>query len=145
MERLAATVLVSLLMTGPAGAGVATHAPSDDYASRVLASLNHYRESNGLPPLQVVGSLSRLAAEHSSAMAQEHRPSHDGFSQRFARAGGYVCVENVAYGFAMPEQVMQGWRQSPAHHRNLLEPRVRYVGLANEGSFVTFFACDEST
>lgn len=131
-----------LLIAASAAAGPA--APPVDYADRVLSSLNHYRASQGLAPLRVAHTLSTLAAEHSTGMATKGRPSHDGFPQRFARAGGYLCVENVAHGFRVPEQVTLGWRGSPAHHRNLLDSRVRYVGVANEGWFVTFFACDET-
>ena len=137
------SVLFSLLFfAADTGAGPA--GPPVDYAARVLASLNHYRASHGLPPLQVAPSLSTLAAEHSYGMSTKGRPSHDGFSQRFARAGGYLCVENVAHGFRVPEQVTLGWRASPAHQRNLLDHRVRYAGVANDGWFVTFFACDET-
>lgn len=146
MKRLAATLAASLL-TFAASAGDASHASyttADEYATRVLSAVNRYRESAGLPSLQTQPALRRLAAEHSSGMAQVRRPSHDGFARRFARAGGYVCVENVAQGFRVPEQVILGWRASPDHHRNLLEPRVRFVGVASEGSFVTFFACDET-
>ena len=139
--RLPSLLLLAATMFGAVAAPVE---PAVDYADRVLSSLNDYRASQGLAPLRADSRLSQLAAEHSVAMASQGKPSHDGFRARFVRAGGYVCVENVAAGFRVPEQVTMGWRGSPAHHRNLLEPRVRVVGVANQGSFVTYFACDET-
>lgn len=117
--------------------------PPPDYAARVLGAINGYRASRGLPPLERALGLESLAAEHSAAMAARRRPSHDGFAARFDRTSGDLCVENVAAGFRVAEQVIDGWRAVATHHRNLLESRVRYAGVANSGLFVTFFACDD--
>lgn len=137
--------LPALLLALVIGAGATPVAqaasPPADYAERVLASLNAYRQARGLPALQPSSALSRLAAEHSGAMASLRRPSHDGFAARFERSGAELCVENVAHGYTVPEQVIGGWRRVATHHRNLLEPRVTTVGVANQGLFVTFFAC----
>lgn len=136
--RLAAALLAACTALPPASA-----TPDADYADRVWAALNAYRASHGLQALQPVPALAALAAEHSAAMVKLRRPSHDGFAGRFERAGdSSLCVENVAQGFKVPEQVLNGWRQVATHHRNLLEPRVRYAGIAADGLFVTFFACD---
>ncbi|WP_325424462.1 CAP domain-containing protein [Aquabacterium sp.] len=114
-----------------------------DYADRVLATLNAYRQSQGLPVLKVSAALAALAAEHSTTMAARGKPSHDGFAGRFERTSGTLCVENVAQGFKIPEQVLIGWKRVSTHHRNVLEPRVGYVGVVADGLFVTYFACDE--
>ena len=123
----------------------AVAAPDASYADKVWATLNAYRSSKGLPPLEPSPALTQLAAEHSANMLNQHRPSHDGFASRFDRAGdSTLCVENVAHGFRLAEQVVsQGWRKVPTHHRNLLEPRVRYAGIVSDELYVTFFACDE--
>lgn len=150
LPRHAATIAL-LALAGLAGApcgaaGPTTRQPADpaapDYAARVLYAVNTYRVEKGLPALLPSPALLALAAEHSSGMAARKRPSHDGFAQRFERTGAELCVENVAQGFRVPEQVLAGWRTVATHHRNLLEPRVRYLGLANTGLYVTFFACD---
>jgi uncharacterized protein YkwD len=146
-----ATTIALLALAGLAGApcraaGPATRPPADavapDYAARVLYVVNTYRVEKGLPALLPSPALLALAAEHSNAMAARKRPSHDGFAQRFDRTSAELCVENVAQGFRVPEQVLSGWRTVATHHRNLLEPRVRYLGLASTGLYVTFFACD---
>jgi uncharacterized protein YkwD len=36
---------------------------------------------------------------------------------------------------------LEGWRHSPEHHRNLLEPKVSRMGIAADARYVTFFAC----
>jgi uncharacterized protein YkwD len=114
----------------------------NDYAARVLQTLNAYREERGLPPLLMSPDLTALAALHSQDMAARKRLSHDGFPRRFGQTVGELCVENVAQGFRIPEQVLVGWRRVPTHHRNVLEKRVRYAGVAASGLYVTYFACD---
>lgn len=134
--------LSSGLLPAPASAAGERPAAAPDYADRVLYALNVYRAEKGLPALAHAPALASLAASHSQDMATRRRPSHDGFAQRFERTGAELCVENVAQGFRIPEQVLSGWRGVVTHHRNVLEPRVRYVGIANDGLYVTMFACD---
>lgn len=153
MNRLsrhaAPSALLAWALLGAGTSGAAGPAPqpaadggASDYAARVVYAVNAYRIEKGLPALLPAPALALLAAQHSSDMATRKRPSHDGFAQRFERTGAELCVENVAHGFRVPEQVLVGWRTVATHHRNLLEPRVRYLGLANTGLYVTFFACD---
>lgn len=141
VRRAAIASLLAAASTLPA----ALAAPDTGYADQVWATLNAYRVSKGLPPLEPSPALTRLAAEHSANMLSLRRPSHDGFAGRFERAGdSTLCVENVAHGFRLAEQVVsQGWRKVPTHHRNLLETRVRYAGIVSDELYVTFFACDE--
>ena len=40
-----------------------------------------------------------------------------------------------------PEALLEGWRRSPTHHRNLLDPGVSRMGIAAAARYVTFFAC----
>ena len=149
MFKLSRQALAGVLLAASAGLWAAPPGTADtrgepppDYAARVLQALNAYRAEKGLHPLQPAPALVTLAAGHSADMAARRRPSHDGFAQRFERTGAELCVENVAQGFRIPEQVLVGWQRVATHHRNVLEPRVRYVGLANEGLYVTLFACD---
>jgi uncharacterized protein YkwD len=111
------------------------------YAMRVLEVVNEYRQRNGLAPLRIAEDLGSIAAVHSVQMAERRRISHDGFRERFDRTTSRICVENVGVNYPMPEAQVDGWRASPGHDRNLLEPRITRVGIANTKSFVTFFAC----
>ncbi len=111
------------------------------YSRHVLRLVNEYRAQHGLSALEVADSLREIADRHSRAMAARGRISHDGFQARFDRTQGSICVENVGSHFPHPEALLDGWRGSPAHHRNLLEPRITRVGVAASASYVTFFAC----
>jgi uncharacterized protein YkwD len=136
--RAALIVLATAAATGAASA--APTSPSA-FLDRLAAVINDYRAQNALPPLAVVDDLASLADEHSQEMAAERRLSHDGFRARMGRTDSRLCVENVAHNFPTPETLVEGWRRSPAHHRNLLEPGVSRMGLAATGRYVTYFAC----
>lgn len=138
IRRLGALLLAAAL------APAAQAAPDADYAERVFAAINAYRQSQGLDLLRMSPALTALAAEHSAAMARQHRPSHEGFASRVERTSSSLCVENVAHNFQVPETVISGWRRVSTHHRNLLEPRVAFAGVAMNDRYVTFFACDLS-
>lgn len=137
-------MLASIDATPFARAGVATQretASVSGYALRVLEVVNEYRQRNGLAPLRIAEDLGSIAATHSVQMAERRRISHDGFRQRFDRTTSRICVENVGVNYPLPEAQVDGWRASPGHDRNLLEPRITRVGIANTKNFVTFFAC----
>jgi uncharacterized protein YkwD len=111
------------------------------YAQRLAALINAYRADRNLPPLELVSELNVLASEHSLQMAVQGQLSHGGFRDRFDRTSARICVENVGVNFPHAEAQLDGWRASPGHHRNLLEPKVGRMGIAKVESFVTFFAC----
>jgi len=112
-----------------------------DYIAQLAGLINDYRQAQGLGPLTLTQELGSLAHEHSASMASQHLLSHEGFRARFQRAGSKLCVENVGSNYATPEGLFAGWRLSPAHHRNLVEPQVSRMGLAADARYVTFFAC----
>jgi len=127
-----------------APAGASDQAPAERtevFIGRVAALINEYRSRHRLDPLAAAAVLAQVADGHSQRMAQAGRPSHGGFRDRFREVDGEICVENVAAHFDSPEAVFEGWRRSPSHDRNLLEPRIVRMGLAARDSYVTFFAC----
>lgn len=135
-------VFVAFALAGPVSAVPATAPQGTEAFVRALAELiNAYRLEHGLAPLSLAGDLDHLATEHSNAMAAQRQLSHAGFQDRFRTARSRVCVENVGMNYRTPEGLFNGWRQSPSHHRNLLEPVVSRMGLAANTRFVTFFAC----
>jgi uncharacterized protein YkwD len=135
-KLLIALALATTVTAGPA------HAQSSEGFGRHLADLiNRYRERHGLAPLQISQDLVALAGEHSASMAAQRQLTHDGFDERYTRASSRVCIENVGWNFQTAEALMDGWRHSPAHHRNLLEAKVARMGIAVAERYVTFFAC----
>ncbi len=103
------------------------------FTKRMVALVNEYRAARGLAALELSDDLTELALEHSRDMAHQRRLSHDRFQGRFVRAGSRSCVSHTQF---------QGWQDSPGHDRNLLNPRVRKVGIAVVERFATLIACE---
>ena len=125
-----------------AGWAQTASAPASELLEQaVLEAANAYREVHGLAPLQPDDALHALAVTHSHEMAQRRQLSHDGFDGRFRRSGRALCVENLAARHDHSEALLAAWQISAAHQANLLEPRVRQVGIARVGHFLTLLAC----
>jgi uncharacterized protein YkwD len=112
-----------------------------EYPQRLAALVNRYRASHGLPALAFDATVAGLAREHSAAMARAGRLSHDDFPSRVRRSGRAICVENVGWNYRSPESQFDGWRTSPAHDRNMLDPRVDRIGIGAVADYVTMVAC----
>lgn len=77
------------------------------------------------------------AYKHAVWMAQYQRLQHkgkDGSSVWDRLANEKYLVghvgENIAMGYRTPEQVMSGWRNSPAHYANIVNKNYDYMGAA---------------
>ena len=140
---LALAACAAVLGANPGGAAdtLVRSDPAAGYARRLESLINEYRQQSGLAPLAVTDDLAAIALEHTVQMANERRLSHDGFRDRFNRTNARICVENVGWNLPFPEAQLDGWRASPGHHRNLLEPKVTHMGVAVSRAYVTFFAC----
>jgi uncharacterized protein YkwD len=134
------TVTIALMLLA-ANAAAAPANQSDPYATQLGKLINDYRARHDAPPLALDASLSELAHEHAARMAREKRLSHDGFQERFAKAGSPRCVENVGWNQRTPEAEFAGWRDSPTHARNLLDPGIVRMGIGIQDRYVAFFAC----
>jgi uncharacterized protein YkwD len=114
---------------------------ADPYAVQLGKLINDYRAQHDVPPLAPDASLSELAHEHAARMAQDKRLSHYGFEERFTKAGSPRCVENVGWNQRTPEAEFAGWRDSPTHARNLLDPGIARMGIGIQDRYVAFLAC----
>ena len=112
-----------------------------DYPQRLAALVNQYRVSHGLRALIVDTTVAGLALEHSAAMAKAGQLNHDEFPSRVRRSGFAMCVENVGWNYRSPEGQFDGWRASPGHNRNMLDPRVDRMGIGTVADYVTMIAC----
>jgi len=112
-----------------------------DYALRLAALVNQYRLSHGLPVLIVDNTVATLAREHSAAMAKTGQLNHDEFPSRARRSGLARCVENVGWNYRSPEGQFDGWRTSPGHNANMLDPRVDRMGIGTVADYVTMISC----
>lgn len=104
---------------------------------RVVDLVNEQRAGNGCRALKPSKQLRKAARRHTVAMAQAGVMSHQlpgeaKFSTRITRAGyrGWNLVaENIARGFSSPESVMTAWMNSPDHRHNILNCRLREIGV----------------
>ena len=105
----------------------------DPIAARDMISV--YRRNNGLAPISVDPALQRAAKAQADAMAAADSPSADvrgPLKIRLAEAGlpGAHAVENVSAGYHTLAEAFSGWRESRPHNANMLNPRVRRIGIA---------------
>lgn len=140
-RTLLGTFVLALALPALAVDRPARGSEPEGFLRHLAQRINDYRQQQGLGPLELSDELVLLAEEHSHDMAERRQLSHEGFRERRRRTQSRICVENVAHNFPTPETLLDGWRRSPAHHRNLLEPKVARMGLYATARYVTFFAC----
>ncbi len=110
----------------------------------IVARANEFREDQGLQPVEVSAKLTDAAGYFADYMANTDRYSHtaDGKTpaERAEEHGYEYCLvtENIAYvyssaGFSteeLAEKMVEGWKESPEHRKNMLDPFVTESGVA---------------
>lgn len=134
------TTLTVEVKEAPAGQ---TEKPSSaSYTEQVIQLVNAQRAQNGLAPLQTNSAISeaaRIRAGELPSLFEHTRP--DGSTcftvlsevgLRYGTAG-----ENIAAGYATPEQVVEGWMNSPGHRANILNGSFTTIGVGynSEGNY----------
>jgi uncharacterized protein YkwD len=110
--------------------------PGATLDSNAAASMiSGYRGNNGLAPVAIDPELMRLAGEQAQAMAARDKLDHDAahpFAERIRKSGfeASVAVENIAAGYHTLAEAFSGWRDSPPHRANMLNPGVSRMGIA---------------
>ncbi|MCB9615867.1 MAG: CAP domain-containing protein [Sandaracinus sp.] len=131
------------LACGPA----ATWPPAwETFEDRALEETNRFRAMGAscdgepfppAPPLEPNDLLRISARLHSSDMGERAYFEHDNLDgltpfDRMA-AVGYEGAspwgENIAAGQSTPEEVVQGWMESPGHCRNIMNAQYRVLGM----------------
>jgi len=117
-----------------------------DAEAYILKRLNDYREENGLKPLELRADLTQSAKYKSLAMLQYDYFSHDnpnlsGKSFDYliwdVLKLSYTSIgENLAFvgnssqmNQIEAEELFLGWKNSPAHNEQMLNPYHQYVGI----------------
>ena len=100
-------------------------------------AINRYRASRGLTPLTITARLTAAARRHADDLSAHDRISHRGSDGTNpwdrVRTAGYkakLAAENVGVGQRSFDEVLQGWKESPGHNRNLLLPDATQMGVA---------------
>jgi uncharacterized protein YkwD len=104
-------------------------------AAAAASMISGYRGNNGLPPVTVDPELMRLAGEQARTMAAHDKMAHDigrPFQDRIRNSPfrGGVAVENISAGYHTLAEAFSGWRDSPPHRANMLNPGVTRLGIA---------------
>ena len=127
-----------------AGVGEAKFKPDlDAVRDRIVAETNHFREGENRGPVKANAELTKAAQGFAEYMA-----AHDVFSHtadgrepwdRIKAAGYAYCLalENIAYeynseGFTtddLAKQFVEGWKESPPHRKNMLDPDATEIGV----------------
>lgn len=110
------------------------------FVNEVLKLTNEERSDRGLKPLKLNNRLMNTAEGHSQSMAMNdfvgHKDPTDGSSsQDRVEDSGYEWSrwgENVAAGQSTPEDVINGWMNSPGHRSNVLNPNFTEMGIGYE-------------
>ncbi|TQK68841.1 CAP domain-containing protein [Nocardioides sp. SLBN-35] len=126
----------------PSTPGAATPAPMPmtvavDLEDRVVTLVNRRRARAGCRALRPNAKLRTSARTHSVGMAQyrtmtHYLPGEAGLGERITFAGyrrWRRVAENVAMGYGSPKAVMQAWMASPGHRANILDCRLRHLGV----------------
>jgi uncharacterized protein YkwD len=100
----------------------------------VLSYTNKFRKSKGKTALTMREDLNEIAQKHSENMAKGRVGfGHNGFSKREGQVrkiitGASRFAENVAYGSTSGKDVVEGWKNSSGHRKNMLGA-YKYIGI----------------
>ncbi len=142
MKPIFILVMVLLCVTECMAQSINTQGKDTRYSLALLDQINLYRLNKELKRLRLDPALVLLAKKHSIMMFKEQQISHNNFKERFKQANSQLCVENVGWNYKLPQEMFENWRNSSGHNRNMLKKEVNRAGIAEEGSYVTFLACN---
>lgn len=130
---------VPAVVPGPAPASSRCPLPADAKARRaeLLSLVNRFRRSHDLAAVRSEKRMIRAAQAHACDNAARGIYSHYGsdgadLRDRLLRQGfrPRIAVENTGLGFGKDSaRMMDFWVNSPKHRANLLNPKVKYLGL----------------
>ncbi len=117
----------------------ATSTTSGDYSAfqkKVVELVNAERAKAGLKALKMNTELSKVATLKSQDMAKNNYFDHNSptYGSPFDMMKKYgisyrTAGENIAMGQTTPEQVMNGWMNSPGHRANILKASFTEIGV----------------
>lgn len=116
-------------------AGKSASDASVDFEAEVVRLVNIERAKNGLGELSASDSALNKAADIRAkeicTLFSHTRP--DGTScftvLKECNVSYGAAGENIAYGYRTPEQVVEGWMNSPRHRANILNGNFRKIGV----------------
>ncbi|MEI6596799.1 MAG: CAP domain-containing protein [bacterium] len=108
----------------------------------IIALTNKEREAAGLNTLIANQLLTQAAILKGKAILESQTFSHAIDDKKFSswiRDAGYdysYVGENLAIDFVASESIMEAWKNSPSHKKNLLSPYYKEIGISTiDGKF----------
>lgn len=104
------------------------------YVLRVAELVNAERAKAGLKPLKLEKKITQAAQVRAVEIEKSFshtRPDGTNFATALKEAGVTYrgSGENIAWGQKTPEQVMEGWMNSPGHRANILNANYTSIGV----------------
>ena len=104
-------------------------------AAQARNMISLYRSNKGLAPLTLDLALQRVAQAQAESMARANQVSHQTQGELAVRldAAGVkasASAENISAGYHTLPEAFSGWRQSRPHDSNMLDPRMKRMGIA---------------
>lgn len=103
---------------------------------RAVTLTNEFRAQKGLKPLRISPVLEAVAERHGRDMARRgffsHRGSDGSTPGRRARRHGYrfcVVAENILRGYTSADDVIEEWKSSKGHRKNMLLRKATEIGV----------------
>ena len=146
----------ALLMLGLTLTSMGNNTVDDDFRDEFLERINAVRRTGcncgtqrmaPAPPLVWNDQLEDAAKDHAKDMARKKYFSHESrngrtIKDRIMGAGytykgfrSYAIAENIAYGQRSIAEVQNGWFKSPGHCKNLMNPDLKEVGVAEKDNY----------
>jgi uncharacterized protein YkwD len=105
-----------------------------DIENNILQLINTYRLSIGLNTLEINTSIKIQTEQHSLYMANESEMSHDLFYIRKSNLENTISAshikENVAYGYATAQSVLNAWLNSDSHKAVIEDVNFSYFNIS---------------
>lgn len=116
---------------------LATVTAGATYGTQVIALENAARAHAhpGCVPLREDPAITKAATEHSQDMRSKNYLGHDSATKESPwdrmKAAGYTATaaENVAAGYATPQDVVSGWMDDAGHKANILNCSIKATGV----------------
>lgn len=114
-----------------------TNASEDtSFAQQILTLVNKERAKAGLKEVILDETLEKAAAVRAGEIERSFshtRPDGSSFSNVLKDMGVTYkgAGENIAWGQKSPQEVMEGWMNSPGHRANILNPQFTKLGVGH--------------
>lgn len=113
-----------------------TSESQQSYAMQVFDLVNKERAKEGLAALKYdeASAAAALVRAREAEISFSHtRPNGSSFNTALTESGASFrgAGENIAYGQRTPEEVVEGWMNSPGHRANILNKKYTKIGVGH--------------